>query len=196
MLHVEVIDDPATAVVALNPIRSRLLAEMAEPASAASLAGRVGLSRQKVKYHLNALEDHGLIQEARNRQWGGLMERLLVATATSYVVSPSALGPVAADPVREKDRLSASYLIALAARVIREVGSLFRLATQANKRLATLSMDTEVRFRTPADQAAFAQELTATLISLVAKYHDEKTPGSRAHRVMVLAHPLPTHTRK
>ena len=60
MLDIQVIDDPATATVALEPIRSRLLSEMAAPASAATLAARVGLGRQKVNYHLRALEKWGM----------------------------------------------------------------------------------------------------------------------------------------
>ncbi len=112
MLDLDVIDDPARAALALDPIKRRLLAELTTPASAASLAGRVGLTRQKVNYHLRALEDHKLVEPAEERRWGGLTERLMVATATSYVVSPAALGPIAADPARNTDRLSASYLIA------------------------------------------------------------------------------------
>src|SRR5687768_7247984 len=112
MLEIEVIEDPAAAAVALDPVRSRLLAELGKPASAATLATRVGLARQKVNYHLRALEAHGLVRLAEKRKWGGLTERLLVATATSYVVSPGAMGAAAAaDPRREVDRLSASYLI-------------------------------------------------------------------------------------
>src|SRR5437660_12782010 len=124
MLDIQVIDDPGAATVALEPIRSRLLSEMAVPASAATLATRVGLARQKVNYHLNTLEAHGLVRLASERKWGGLTERLLVATAASYVVSPSALGPVAVDPYRERDRLSASYLLALRARAVRHVADL------------------------------------------------------------------------
>ena len=116
MLDVEVIEDAGAAVVALDPIRARLLAELSEPASAATLAQRVGLSRQKVNYHLRALEAHGLVAVAEERRWGGLTERLLVATAASYVVSPAALGEAASDPGRTADRLSAGYLVALAAR--------------------------------------------------------------------------------
>src|SRR2546421_985119 len=160
MLDIQVIDDPEAATVALEPTRSRLLSELAAPASAATLATRVGLARQKVNYHLRALEAHGLVQLAQERKWGGLTERLLVATAASYVVSPSALGPVAADPNREIDRLSASYLIALGARVVREVGDLVRRAKEAGKRLATLAGDTEGRFRAATDPAAFRHELT------------------------------------
>ena len=188
---IQVIDDPAVATVALEPLRSRLLSELAEPASAASLATRVGVARQKVTYHLNALEAHGLVRLAEERKWGGLTERLLVATAASYVVSPGALGPIAVDPDREVDRLSAGYLIALGARVIREVGDLVRRATATDKRLATLAVDTEVRFRSAADRAAFSHELTEAITDLVSKYHDAAAPGGRAHRLVVVAHPLP-----
>lgn len=191
MLDIQVIDDPAAATVALEPVRSRLLAELAAPASAATLATRVGLTRQKVNYHLHALEEHGLVQLAEERKWGGLTERILVASAASYVVSPGAMGAVAVDPEREVDRLSASYLIAVGARVIREVGDLVRRATTSGLRLATLSVDAEVRFRSAADRAAFSAELTDAITQLVAKYHDESAPGGRPHRLMVMAHPLP-----
>jgi len=198
MLDVEVIDDPAAATVALEPVRSRLLSELAQPASAATLAARLGLARQKVNYHLRALEAHGLVHVAEERRWGGLTERLLVATAASYLVSPSALGPVATDPDRAADRLSASYLIALAARIVREVSALLRRSTEVDKRLPTLSLDTEIRFRSAADRAAFSNALTAAVTTLVSRYHDESAPGGRAHRLVIVAHPLPhgPHTKE
>jgi DNA-binding transcriptional ArsR family regulator len=191
MLEVQVIENPQAAAIALEPLRTRLLAELAQPASAATLATRIGLSRQKVHYHLCALESHGLIEVVERRRWGGLTERLLVATASSYVVSPGALGPVGADPSRETDRLSAGYLIALGARIVREVGHLLRRANDAGQRLATLAVDTEVRFRSAADRAAFSGELAEALATLVAKYHDESAPGGRAHRLVIVAHPAP-----
>lgn len=40
MQEVEVISEPGAAVVALDPVRTRLLAELREPASAATLATR------------------------------------------------------------------------------------------------------------------------------------------------------------
>jgi DNA-binding transcriptional ArsR family regulator len=191
MLDVEVIDDPAAAVVALDPVRARLLAELAEPASAAALAERLGLARQKVNYHLRTLEAHGLVRVAEERRWGGLTERLLVATAASYVVSPGALGEAATDPARASDRLSARYLVALAARVVREVGDLARRAEQSGRRLPTLSIDTEIRFRSAADRTAFGDDLAAAVTTLAARYHDESAPGGRRHRLVVAAHPLP-----
>ena len=196
MLDIHVIEDPAAATVALGPMRSRLLSELAVPASAATLAARVGLARQKVNYHLHAMEAHGLVRLAEQRMWGGLTERLVVASAASYVVSPSALGPVAADPNRDIDRLSASYLIALGARIVRELGDLVRRAKESGKRLATLAVDTEVRFRSAAERAAFSHELTEAITKLVAKYHDESAPGGRPHRLVIVAHPLPQKPAK
>lgn len=191
MLDVEVITDPDTAALALEPIRSRLLSELSEPMSAANLSSRVGITRQKVNYHLRALESRKLIRVTGKRRWGGLTERLMVATASSYIISPSAMGPVASDPERSVDRLSASFLIALAARVIREVGGLLRKSRELDKRLATLSIDTEIRFRSPQDRAAFSRDLTATINELVSRYHDESAPGGRRHRLMIAAHPKP-----
>jgi DNA-binding transcriptional ArsR family regulator len=191
MLDVQVIEDPAAAALAVEPVKSQLLAALAEPASAATLASRLGLARQKVNYHLRSLETHGLIHVAEQRRWGGLTERLMLASAASYVVSPAALGPIAADPERGSDRLSASYLIALAARVVREVSGLMRRAMEADKQLATLSMDTEIRFTSAADRAAFTNELTQSVLSLVSRYHDTTTPGGRTHRLVMMAHPVP-----
>ncbi len=195
MLAVEVIDDPAAAVVALEPVRSRLLSELASPASAATLATRLGIARQKINYHLRALESHQLVRVAEKRQWGGLTERLMVATAASYIVSPSAMGPVASAPHRGADRLSASYLIALAARIVREVSDLLGRSKEVDKRLPTLSLDTEIRFRSAVDRAAFSNELTKAVTTLAARYHDASASGGRAHRLVVVAHPLPHASR-
>jgi DNA-binding transcriptional ArsR family regulator len=191
MVEVEVIEDPAAATVALDPLRVRMLAELREPASAAALAERVGLARQKVNYHLRTLEAHGLVRVAEERRWGGLTERLLVATASSYVVSPAALGEAASDPAKASDRLSARFLIALAARMVREVGELARRAETSDKRLATLGIDTDISFRSPAERAAFTDELAAAVTRLVARYHDASAPGSRPHRLVVAAYPVP-----
>jgi DNA-binding transcriptional ArsR family regulator len=191
MLDVEVIEEPGAAVVALDPVRARLLAELTEPGSAATLAGRMGLARQKVNYHLRTLEAHGLVRVVDERRWGGLTEQLYLATAAAYVVSPAALGEAASDPNRIADRLSARYLVSLAARIVREGGDLARRAEQTGKRLPTLALDTEIRFRSSAERAAFTEELVSAVTALVSRYHDESAPGGRRQRLVVAAHPVP-----
>lgn len=190
MLDLDVIDDPAVAITALDPLRARLLAELHEPASAATLAARVGLPRQKVNYHLRSLEEHGLARQVGERKRGGLTERLLQSTAASYVVSPAAMAEAASRPERIADRLSARYLIAVAARVVREVGDLVRGADAAGKPLATLTLDAEVRFRSAAERAEFTEQLTTAVTDLVAQFHDEHAEDGRWHRLVVGAHPI------
>ena len=189
MFDVAVIEDPAAAEVSLDPMRSRLLAELAEPGSATTLANRVGLPRGKVNYHLRALERHGLVELVEERRKGNMTERVLRATAASYVISPAALSAVAPDPERAPDRLSARWLLAVAGRLVRDVGTLLSGATQAQKRLATFALDGEVRFATAADRAAFAEELTRTVTTLIGRYHDESAPNGRDHRLVVAIHP-------
>ena len=189
MLDVEVIADPAAAEASLDPVRARLLAELAEPGSAAGLAEKVGLPRQNVNYHLKALERHGLVELVDERRKGNVTERLLRATAASYVISPTALAALQPDPSRSPDRLSARWMIALASRLVRDVGELLVGAAKARKRLATFAMDGEVRFASARDRAAFAEELAAAVTSLIGKYHDESADGGRSHRVIVAVHP-------
>jgi DNA-binding transcriptional ArsR family regulator len=189
MLDVAVIDDPAAAEASLDPVRARLLAELAEPGSAAALADKVGLPRQNVNYHLKALERHGLIELVDERKKGNVTERILRATAMSYVISPTALAALQPDPSRSPDRLSARWLIALAARAVRDVGELVAGAAKARKRVATFAMDGEVRFASAGDRAAFAEELAGTVTRLIGKYHDESADGGRSHRVIVAVHP-------
>ena len=192
MFEVTVIEDPAAAEASLDPMRARLLAELAEPGSATTLAARVGLPRQKVNYHLRELERHGLVELVEERRRGNVTERVMRATAASYVISPLALAAVQPDPDRAPDRLSAHWLLALASRMVRDVGELLNGAAKARKRVATFALDGEIRFASAADRAAFAEELASTVTALVGKYHDETAAGGRRHRVIVAVHPIRT----
>jgi DNA-binding transcriptional ArsR family regulator len=189
MLDVAVIADPVAAEVSLDPVRARLLAALAEPASAASLAAAAGLSRQQANYHLRALERHGLVELVEERRKGNCTERILRATAASYVISPNALAEVAPDPDRAPDQASARWMLALAARLVREVGELITRSSAARKPVATFAIDTEIRFASAADRAAFARELGDAVSELVGKYHDQLAEGGREHRLVVAVHP-------
>jgi DNA-binding transcriptional ArsR family regulator len=192
MLDVAVIDDPAAAEVTLDPVRAGLLAALTVPGSASTLAAGSGLSRQKANYHLRALERHGLVELVEERRKGNCTERVLRATAASYVISPTALAAVAPDTDRSPDQLSAQWLLALAARLVRDVGDLIAAAGAAGKPLATFAADSEIRFASAADRSAFAQELADAVAALVAKYHDEQAEGGREHRLVVALHPTIT----
>lgn len=182
------IDDPGVALAVLDPVRARVLAALVEPGSATTVASVIGESRQKVNYHLRALQDHGLVHLVEERPRRGLTERVMVASARSYVMSSAVLGDSAADP-GQTDGLSAQFLLALAARIISEVGELARRARSAEQTLATLAIDTEIRFASATERAAFTEDLSTAITSLVGRYHDEAAPGGRRHRLVVAAHP-------
>jgi DNA-binding transcriptional ArsR family regulator len=149
-------------------VRSRIVELLSTGEQPAGQLGAVigkefGISQPAVSQHLRVLRESGL---ATMRAEG---------TRRLYAL----------------DRLSSNYLVALAARVVRDVSDLARRAAAAGKRLPTLSIETEIRFKSAADRAAFTSDLTQTVNALVAKYHDATAPGGRAHRLVIVAHPTP-----
>jgi hypothetical protein len=80
-------------------------------------------------------------------------------------------------------------LLAVAARLVRDVGDLITGSHKAGKPLATFAMDGTVRFASAADRAAFAEELATAVAGLVSKYHDEKSEQGRDHHLVVAIHP-------
>lgn len=197
MLDVEVLEDPTVAAAALDPLRSQVLALLGRaPASASGVAAELDLPRQKVRYHLKTLEDLGLVREVETRAHGGLVERLFEPSAAGYLVSPVAMGAAAAEPSGSGDRLSATCLLAVAGRAIREVAALARGARRADKTLPTLTLDAEIRFRSAAERAAFADDLSAAVVALAARYHDEGASGGRWYRLVAFAHPRPAEEQR
>jgi DNA-binding transcriptional ArsR family regulator len=194
MLDVAVIDDPAAAEASLDPMRARLLAALAEPGSATTLAARAGVSRQRLNYHLRELERHGLIELVEERRKGNCTERVLRATAASYVISPAAFAAVAPDPARSPDKVSAYWMLALAGQLVRDVGDLIAGASTAGKPVATFAIDSEIRFASAANRAAFATELGEAVGELVERYHDGEADGGRDHRLVLALHPSITRT--
>jgi len=182
-----VLADPAAVEMALDPIRASILEALAEPGSAATVAAAVGSTRQKVNYHLKALETHGLVELAEERVWGGITERLMRRTARHLVVAPDVLPSTAIDPNEVADRLSAAYLIAVNARSVSEVGAIAG-AAEPEARLPTLTVDTVIGFRSAEDRAAFAADLQSALAALVARYHHD---DGRPHRLTVSSYPRP-----
>lgn len=191
----EVIQASSKASALFDPTRRQLLARLSEPHSAAGLARKLGLPRQRVNYHLRELEKEGLLELVEERKRGNCTERIVRATARSFVISPEALGVLGATPEAAGDRLSAAYLMSVAAQVLRDVGSLEARARRENKRVATLTLDAEVRFASAHARAAFADELSSAVATLVAKYHDEHAPDGRSFRLVVGVHPAAAGAR-
>jgi DNA-binding transcriptional ArsR family regulator len=181
----------ADAAVLLRPLRTRILEMLAQPQSAAGIARTLDVARQKVGYHLKELEKQGLVELVEEKKVGNCVERIVKATGRAYLVSAEALGSLAGGAAEATDRFSAAYIIAVAARALREVSRMRQAADEGGKHLATLTLETEIRFASAADRGAFAQELANEVARLTSKYHDEAAPRGRVHRIISFAYPKP-----
>jgi DNA-binding transcriptional ArsR family regulator len=177
-----------------HPLRLKLLECLCQPDSASGLARRLGMPRQVLNYHLKALELAGVVELVEERPARGMKERVLRATAQSYLISPEALGAVEPDPNRLRDRFSWAYLVAAAAKIVRDLAILRRRADRAGQRLATFTLETEVRFASAGDRDAFTRELAANIAELAVKYHDDHAPKGRLIRFLLGAYPAITKT--
>jgi len=188
-LSLQTLDSTEAAGAVMHPLRLRLLQALTEPDSASGLARKLGLPRQQVNYHLHELESAGLLREVEKRVKGNCVERIVQSTARYYVVAPSTLGTLGPAPGQLQDQFSSAYLVAAAARAIDDLNWLRKQADAAGKSLATLTVESEVRFADATSRKAFTEELTTAVARIVAKYHDTETKGGRAFRLMLGAWP-------
>ncbi|HEV7238026.1 MAG TPA: helix-turn-helix domain-containing protein [Thermoanaerobaculia bacterium] len=188
-MPMELVKESRHAATMLHPMRLRILDALREPGSASTVARRLGLARQKVNYHLRELEKAGFLEEVEQRRAGNCIERIVRAKATHYLIDPEMLGRLAADGGSVEDRVSSAYLIALAAGAIRDIAALQQRAVKAKKRVPTFALQTDVRFATAEARKQFTEDLANAVAKLVAKYHDDETPGGRATRFIIGAYP-------
>lgn len=178
------IEDAERARMALSPLRRQLLEALRVPGSAASLAAKLGVGRQKLGYHLRVLEAAGLVRLAEERQRRGFTERLLVAD--NFVLDPGLLEPRRA-AVEVQDQYAAAHLVEVAGGIVREVTRMRSAAEAADQRLLTLTIEAEVGFAAPQDFEEFAAKLARAAEELATHY----TPGEgrRGYRLVIGAHP-------
>jgi hypothetical protein len=181
----------------MHPVRLRILELAREPASASEIAGRLRKSRQMVNYHVRELARARLLRRAGQRRKRNLIEQRYVATARAYLLDPELLGGLGADARRMSDTMSVGYLLGLAALTQRELSRAAREAGERGSRLSTMSINTEVRFESAAQRAAFAQALQQAVVDTVARHSSPSTtatgqaaPGRR-YRLVVGCYPIP-----
>lgn len=184
------IDDAGRALMALSPLKRRLLESLREPGSAASLAKRLELPRQQLGYHLRALEAAGLVRLVEERRRRGFIERVLVAASDAFVLDPHLLN---GSPVAAQDKHAAEHLVAAAGGMVREVTRMRGAAEAAGQRLLTLTIEADVGFAQPKDFEDFAAALGEAIAAVAVRY----TPGAgkRGYHVMLGAHPAPADAR-
>src|ERR1022692_3178553 len=187
----QVIRNPQAAATALDPARLAILDRLKEPTSAAAVSRETGIPRQKLNYHFKLLETNGLVEFVEERRKGNCVERLVRATAKQYLISPEALGKLGSSSAEVRDRFSAAYLASAAGRAIQDLALVRSRADAAGKKIATLTLEANVKFASPETRNAFAEEFAESVGRLVAKYHDESSPTGRNFRLLVGVYPKP-----
>ena len=197
---IESVETPSRAAALLHPLRVRLLALSREPASATELGRRLGLPRQRVNYHVRALEKAGFLWPAGRHRKRNLIEQRYVATARAYVLSPGILGPLAADWRAIADTASAEYLLALAEQVRSDVTQASKEARAEGLHLATLSLKSQFRFQTPVRRTEFANAIRRAVVDVIAAHcspnrlEDGRPGKGRPYRLVVVCYPAPPET--
>jgi DNA-binding transcriptional ArsR family regulator len=194
---------PTQAAVLLHhPLRLKILAALLDPDSAAGVARRMNLPRQTVNYHVRELARARLLSRAGRRRRRRLYEQCYVATARGYALSPELLGKLAADPSQVADAFSSAYLIGLASKMQSELGRVSELAAKAGKRLATLSINTELRFTSAEQRARFTHELQAAIVDIVGRHsapfrsEDGSKAEGRPFRLVLGCYPIPANPQE
>lgn len=194
---VECISEVQRAGVLLQPLRLEIVRRAREPQSAASIAGQIGLPRQKVNYHVRQLEEAGFLRRAGRRLKRNLVEQRYQATARSYLLAPQVLGPLRAAPGQAQDRFSAGYLLALTSQAQEDLSRLMEAAQAEDKRLATLSLSASIRFRSPEQRQEFTSALQEAVTDVIGRFTSpdrapDGSPGEgRPYRLFLGCHPAP-----
>jgi DNA-binding transcriptional ArsR family regulator len=187
--QLQVLSDARQLGLALSPLRRQMLALLDEPDSAVGLARRLNLPRQRVNYHLRELERAGLVELVQERRRRGAVERQMQTTARAWVIDPSLLATHSVEAATVQDGFSSAYLVSTAAHAISAVAELRERAEASRRRLATLTVETEITFGSPRELRTFARDLQACIAELAQRYH---RAGGRRYQVIALAYPRAT----
>lgn len=184
---IALVSDTDKARIALSPIRRRLLERLRQPGSAASLAVELDMPRQRLGYHLRALEAAGLVRLLEERPRRGCTERVLIACADAFVLDPSMMGAPEPDAVDAADRFASDHLVRTAAAMVRDVARMRKAADAEGTRLLTLTIEADLAFATPRDFDRFTERLTEVVADLARSFVAPQ--GGRRYRLVAAAHP-------
>ncbi|MDN5203669.1 helix-turn-helix domain-containing protein [Fulvivirgaceae bacterium BMA10] len=189
-----VVQDGSSASALLNPMRIKILSHLKEPNSASGLSRVMDVPRQKLNYHLRELEKKGFVEFVESKKRGNCVERIVRATAKTYLINFDAFGNMPTDPADIQDKFSSTYLIAVASQSIQEVAKMQNAAQKAKKKLSTFTLQTEICFESPKDLHGFTEELSQAVANLAAKYQCEGK--GRSYKFYLGSYPAPKKDKR
>lgn len=157
---VTVLTDPDVVIETLTPFRRHLLALLDEPDSATGLARGLHASRQRVNYHLRALEQAGLVELVEERPRRGVTERVLRRRADVVLVDPTAFDT---GGLGDRDRVGIAGVVSTARDLVGQAAAVANAASAAGQQVAMATLDTEVRVASPAAMRAMLDDVAAAV---------------------------------
>jgi DNA-binding transcriptional ArsR family regulator len=175
------IDRLEQAEVLFKPQRVEVLRQLAEPRSCTQVGVALGLTPQRVYYHVNRLVDADLARQVSERRVRGIHEGIYQAAAQSYWLSPKLVGTIGRR--RAQDDLSLRYLL----NVVEDVQADLAAFEGGTGNLPTLGVSGEVHLR-PGQRQVFLDDLRSTLQALFARHGGGGSDGE-TFRLAVACYP-------
>jgi len=167
-----------------QPARIDILRQLAEPRSCPQVAAALGLTAQRVHYHVKVLERAGLVERVAERRVRALMEGVYQAAARSYWLSSSLVERLGGR--RRAPAGSHEYLFGLAEELQADLGHL-------DAPEATFGITADIDL--PADRRAqFLAEVQAAVTGIAERYGAPSAGPRAGYRVRVACYPTPTST--
>ncbi|MGH2351840.1 MAG: ArsR/SmtB family transcription factor, partial [Chloroflexota bacterium] len=141
----------------VHPVRRRMLAELAEPASPSEVAKRLGITAQIANYHVRALEAAGLVRQVETRQFRNLLEHRFRAVARSFALS-TALPLTEVQRRRLQSDVALQQLVHAGDAIRRD--ALRLLETPAPGGHSALAVELDVELADEGERAAFVHALS------------------------------------
>ena len=184
--RVRTLRDPEALQALSHPTRVQILEQLRDPASAAAVARDLGQPRQRVNYHLKALEAAGLVESVGTRQTGNFVESLYRAVARSFVVAPEVAwtGGKRMEALRAQHALET--LVALGERLQQDASELLDRAAFDGEEIPSAAVSASAHFASADDRKAFMREYLETVRALLEKYG---SPEGAPYRAVLAVHP-------
>ncbi len=165
-----------------------------EETSGTDAARQLGLPRQMVNYHVSALERAGFlipVSEVRRRN---MIERRLMSSARTYLISPDILGPLSASARRTADWSAPEALLSLTGKVQRDLAPAIRGSPDGSLPPSVLSSFSKLHFRTEDSRRGFVRAFGDMASRIVREFVARGAePGSTipAYGLVLGFYPLP-----
>ena len=199
--EIRCITERAHAAEVLQPLRLEILRLTRDPTSASEMSQKLGLSRQRVNYHVRVLARSGFLKRAGRRRRRNMVEQRYVASARAFLLSPELLGAVGADWRKVEDATSAGYLLALNCQMGSDLVRVWRESGTTGKQVSTLSLKSQFRFESPEQRERFTKALEEAVVRVVTDHTSpnlkpDGSPGpGRPYRLVLGCYPyLPRET--